>query len=133
MKPQRWPYWSAVCILYGKSNRLAYADCFYRYSGGAYLIFGGRSGLFTGDPLYHVLAGGLMLGAFYGYLTMLPLRLHPRSVNFWCGLWHHNSTYSPLGWISGRSSYSILLMNLVVPFIERWTAPKVYGMQSVRV
>ena len=27
-------------------------------------------------------------------------------------------------------SYSILLMNLVVPFIERWTAPRVYGIQK---
>ncbi len=38
--------------------------------------FGGNGGLFTGDPLYHVLAGGLMLGAFFmatDYVTSPPV------------------------------------------------------------
>lgn len=97
-------------------------------------IFGGRGGLFAGDPLYHVLAGGLMLGAFFmatDYVTS-PVTPQGRLV-FGVGCGIITVLIRLWGGYPEGVSYSILLMNLVVPFIERWTAPRVYGTQTSRV
>ena len=38
-------------------------------------MFGGQSGLFAGDPIFHVLSGGLILGALRGRQSMNDGRL----------------------------------------------------------
>lgn len=96
-------------------------------------VFGGSSGLFTGDPLYHVLAGGLMLGAFFmatDYVTT-PVTPNGRLI-FGVGCGIITVLIRLWGGYPEGVSYSILLMNLVVPFIERWTAPRVYGVKPAR-
>ncbi|MGI6130109.1 MAG: RnfABCDGE type electron transport complex subunit D [bacterium] len=96
-------------------------------------IFGGRSGMFTGDPLYHILAGGLMLGAFFmatDYVTS-PVTAKGRLV-FGIGCGFVTVLIRLWGGYPEGVSYSILLMNLLVPFIERWTAPRVYGVKTAR-
>ncbi|NMA55387.1 MAG: RnfABCDGE type electron transport complex subunit D [Firmicutes bacterium] len=96
-------------------------------------VFGGSGGLFTGDPLFHVLAGGLILGAFFmatDYVTSPVTPLGRVVFGVGCGL--ITVLIRLWGDYPEGVSYSILLMNLLVPFIERWTAPRVYGMQPMQ-
>lgn len=91
-------------------------------------IFGGREGAFSGDPLFHVLAGGLILGAFFMATDMVttPVTVKGRYIfGIGCGiltvlirLW---------GGYPEGVSYSILLMNAITPLIDRWTKPRRFG------
>jgi electron transport complex protein RnfD len=90
-------------------------------------IFGGTSGLLTGDPLFHILSGGLILGAFFMATDMVtsPVTFKGRLLfGMGCGiltvvirLWGG----SPEG-----VCYSILLMNLTTPLLDR-LKPKPFG------
>lgn len=90
-------------------------------------IFGGEK-LFTGDFIYHILAGGLMLGAFFmatDYTTS-PVTFKGRIImGFGCGLLA--SVIRLFGGYPEGVSYSILLMNLAVPMIDRFIIPKSFG------
>lgn len=90
-------------------------------------IFGGQS-LFTGDWLYHILSGGLMIGAFFmatDYATS-PVTFKGRIImGVGCGvLTAIIRLYT--GYPEGVS-YAILLMNICVPLIDRFTVPKTFG------
>ncbi|HOP99515.1 MAG TPA: RnfABCDGE type electron transport complex subunit D [Acetivibrio clariflavus] len=90
-------------------------------------IFGGKT-LFTGDWLYHVLSGGLMIGAFFmatDYATS-PVTFKGRVImGLGCGiLTAVIRLYT--GYPEGVS-YAILLMNICVPLIDRYTVPKSFG------
>ncbi len=88
----------------------------------------GPEGVFTGDALYHILAGGLMLGAFFmatDYATS-PMSASGKVVfAFGCGVL--TSVIRLWGGYPEGVSYSILLMNLVVPLIDRAFQPKRFG------
>ncbi|MBN1526135.1 MAG: RnfABCDGE type electron transport complex subunit D [Candidatus Omnitrophica bacterium] len=91
-------------------------------------LFNGRSGFFTGDALFFVLSGGLILGAFFmatDYVTS-PLTAKGRIVfGVGCGL----LTFAIrrfAGYPEGVS-YAILIMNAAVPLIDRYTYPKWLG------
>jgi electron transport complex protein RnfD len=114
--------------------------------GGAYLIWKGiiswripavyivtvaaLSALFgrEGGPVAEVLSGGLILGAFYmatDYATS-PMTPHGQIVfAFGCGL--IASLIRAFGGYPEGVSYSILIMNLAVPIIDRLTPPRVFG------
>lgn len=90
-------------------------------------VFGG-SALFTGDFLYHILSGGLILGAVYmatDYATS-PMTTKGRIImGIGCGLLTgiiRLYTNYPEG-----VSFAILIMNIVVPLIDRYTVPKSFG------
>lgn len=90
-------------------------------------IFGGQT-LFTGDWLYHILSGGLMIGAFFmatDYATS-PITFKGRIImGLGCGvLTAVIRLYT--GYPEGVS-YAILLMNICVPLIDRYTVPKSFG------
>jgi len=96
-------------------------------------IFGRSGALFGGDPLYHVLAGGLLLGSIYmatDYSTS-PITAKGKIImGVGCGLLTaviRLFTTSPEG-----VSYSILIMNAVTPLIDRYTAPVVFGGEKPR-
>jgi electron transport complex protein RnfD len=91
-------------------------------------IFGGVDGLFSGDPLFHVLAGGLMLGAFYMATDMVtsPVTLSGGYI-FGVGCGVITVLIRLIGGYPEGVSYSILLMNLTVPLIDRYTQPKTFG------
>ncbi len=90
-------------------------------------ILGGET-LFTGDFLYNILAGGLMLGAFYmatDYTTS-PVSFRGKIImGIGCGLL--TSVIRLYGGYPEGVSYSILLMNLVVPLIDRYLVPVGFG------
>ena len=91
-------------------------------------IFGGTEGLFSGDPIFHVLSGGLILGAFFMATDMVtsPVTYYGRIIfGIGCGIL--TVVIRLVGGYPEGVSYSILLMNLTVPLIDRYTKPKVFG------
>lgn len=91
-------------------------------------IFGGYEGYFTGSWLFHILYGGLILGAFFMATDMVtsPLTVKGRFV-FGIGCGVLTSLIRLVGGYPEGVSYAILLMNLTVPLINRFTGPKVFG------
>lgn len=90
-------------------------------------------GIFGGYPLYQVLAGGLMLGAFFMATDYSSSPVTPMGkiiMGFGCGLL--TGLIRVYGGYPEGVSYSILLMNLAVPLIERYTRPRVFGTESGR-
>jgi electron transport complex protein RnfD len=88
----------------------------------------GPAGLFTGDALYHILAGGLMLGAFFmatDYTTS-PMSFKGK-ILFALGCGVLTSVIRLWGGYPEGVSYSILLMNLAVPLINKAFKPKRFG------
>jgi Na+-translocating ferredoxin:NAD+ oxidoreductase subunit D len=91
-------------------------------------VFNGQAGLFTGDALFFVLSGGLVLGAFFmatDYVTS-PLSARGKVIfGIGCGL----LTFlirKFAGYPEGVS-YAILIMNAATPIIDRYTFPKWFG------
>lgn len=94
-------------------------------------ILGGEA-LFTGNAVYHIFTGGLMLGAFFmatDYTTS-PMTFKGRIIlGVGCGLL--TVLIRLYGGYPEGVSYSILLMNLVVPLIDRYTIPRSFGGEKV--
>jgi electron transport complex protein RnfD len=91
-------------------------------------IFGGTEGFFTGNWLFHILSGGLILGAFFMATDMVTSPINPKGqyiFAFGCGVL--TVTIRLWGGYPEGVSYSILLMNLAVPLIDRYTVPRVFG------
>lgn len=91
-------------------------------------IFGGKAGLFTGDFVAHILAGGLILGAFFmatDYSTS-PITFKGKLImGVGCGLLT-GIIRLYTGYPEGVS-FAILLMNIVTPLIDRYTIPTSFG------
>ncbi len=88
----------------------------------------GPSGLFTGNALYHILGGGLMIGAIFmatDYTTS-PMS-GTGKVIFAAGCGILTSIIRLWGGYPEGVSYSILLMNLTVPLIDRAFVPNLFG------
>ncbi len=91
-------------------------------------IFGGSEGLFTGNWIFHILSGGLILGAFYMATDMVSSPLNYRGqLIFGIGCGILTTIIRLWGGYPEGVSYAILLMNLTVPLIDRFTVPKVFG------
>lgn len=91
-------------------------------------IFGGTEGMFTGDSLFHVLSGGLMLGAFYMATDMVTSPVTSKGrIYFGIGCGVFTVIIRLIGGYPEGVSYSILLMNLAVPLLDRYTKPKTFG------
>lgn len=91
-------------------------------------IFGGATGLFTGNPLFHVLSGGLILGAFYMATDMVttPITMRGRLL-FGAGCGLLTAVIRLWGGYPEGVSYAILLMNLTTPLLDRATQPRAFG------
>lgn len=90
-------------------------------------IFGG-DGYFSGDWLFHILSGGLFLGAFFmatDYSTTPVTQKGAFVFGVGCGIL--TVIIRLAGGYPEGVSYSILLMNVASPIIERLTAPKRFG------
>jgi len=91
-------------------------------------VFGGTDGLLTGNALFHIFSGGLFLGAFYMATDMVtsPVTFAGR---LWFGVGCGVLTVIIRLWggYPEGVSYSILLMNLTTPLLDRYTRPKVFG------
>jgi len=84
--------------------------------------------VFGGDPYRHILAGGLMLGAFFmatDYVTA-PLTDSGKII-FAVGAGILTVCIRKFGGMPEGVCFSILLMNAVTPLIDRYTMPRPFG------
>jgi Na+-translocating ferredoxin:NAD+ oxidoreductase subunit D len=90
--------------------------------------FNGSNSLFSGDSLFFVLSGGLILGAFFmatDYVTS-PLSARGKII-FGLGCGMLTFVIRRFAGYPEGVSYSILIMNAVVPIIDKYTQPKWFG------
>jgi Na+-translocating ferredoxin:NAD+ oxidoreductase subunit D len=80
------------------------------------------------DPVFHILAGGLALGAFYMATDMVTSPITNKgNIIFAFGLGLFTVAIRIYGGYPEGVSYSILLMNCAVPLINKYTVPKKFG------
>ena len=80
------------------------------------------------DPIFQLLSGGLMLGAFYMATDMVTSPITPRgSYIFGIGAGIVLVVIRLFGGVPEGVMYSILLMNAFTPIINRKTRPKIFG------
>ncbi len=90
--------------------------------------FGGDTGLFTGDPIIHILSGGLILGAFFmatDYVTCPTVRKGQIIFGIGCGAL--TMLIRLKGGFPEGVMFAILLMNCFAPLIDRSIKPKMFG------
>ncbi len=83
---------------------------------------------FGQDPLYHLLSGGLMIGAFFmatDYVTAPLSRKGKIIFGIGCGLL--TALLRIFGSMSGGVSFAIIFMNILTPHLDRWTIPVPFG------
>lgn len=91
----------------------------------------GRDGLRV--PIYELFVGGLMLGAFFMATDYASSPITPvGQVIFALGCGLITTLIRIFGGYPEGVSYSILLMNLCVPLIDRFTEPKIFGAPEVK-
>jgi electron transport complex protein RnfD len=92
-------------------------------------LFAGKN-LFTGDWVFHILSGGLVLGAFFmatDYVTSPLTRKGHIIFGVGCGLL--TAVIRVWGGYPEGVSYAILMMNAAAPLIDRFTKNRVYGVK----
>ena len=91
-------------------------------------IFGGPDGYFTGNVIFHVLSGGLLLGALFMATDMVtsPVTRKGKWI-FAVGCGVFTMLIRIKGGYPEGVSYAILLMNTATPLIDLYTKPKIYG------
>jgi len=90
-------------------------------------IFGPK-GLFSGDWIFQILSGGLILGAFFmatDYVTSPLTRKGQIIFGIGCGL--ITAVIRLWGGYPEGVSYAILMMNAATPVIDRYTKNRIYG------
>lgn len=91
-------------------------------------VFGGKGALFTGDPILHLLSGGIILGAFYmatDYVTCPSVRRGQVLFGIGCGFL--TMLIRLKGGYPEGVMFAILLMNCFSPLIDRGFKSKVFG------
>ncbi|MCG2722384.1 MAG: RnfABCDGE type electron transport complex subunit D [Thermodesulfovibrionales bacterium] len=91
-------------------------------------IFGGQEGFFTGDPLLHLMTGGLMLGAFFmatDYVTSPSVK--NGQILFGTGCGFLTMLIRLKGGYPEGVMFAILIMNCFSPLIDRGFRTKVFG------
>ena len=80
------------------------------------------------NPVFHIFAGGLMLGAFFMATDMVTSPVTPKgSWIFGIGAGVVLITIRLFGGLPEGVMYSIIFMNGLVPLINRYTKPKIFG------
>ena len=93
----------------------------------------GGEGFFTGNALYHIFAGGLILGAFFMATDYVSSPVTPKGqiiMGVGCGVL--TSVIRIYGGYPEGVSYSILLMNVAAPLIDKLTMPRIFGEVKTR-
>lgn len=82
----------------------------------------------TGSPLFHILSGGTMLGAFF--IATDPITASTTikgKLVFGAGVGLLTYIIRVWGGYPDGIAFAVLLMNMLVPLIDYYTQPKVYG------
>jgi len=96
-------------------------------------IFGGKGALFTGDPIMHLLSGGLMLGAFFmatDYVTSPSVKKGQLLFGVGCGFL--TMLIRLKGGYPEGVMFAILIMNCFTPLIDRSFKSEVFGAVKVK-
>lgn len=95
------------------------------------LLFGGINGFLSASvllPFFHIFSGGLILGAFFMATDMVTSPVTKRGrIYFGIGCGILTVVIRLAGGYPEGVTYSILLMNIAVPLIDRYTVPKPFG------
>ncbi len=95
-----------------------------RYTGGTY---------FSGDVVFHIFTGGIILGAVYMATDMVTSPLTGKGrIIFGIGLGFLTFLIRVYGSFPEGVSLAIILMNIFVPMINQYTKPKRFGIQIKR-
>lgn len=100
----------------------------YIFTVGIFTYIFGQKSLFSGDWLFHILSGGLILGAFFmatDYVTSPLTRKGHIIFGIGCGLL--TAIIRLWGGYPEGVSYAILMMNAATPLIDRYTKTRIYG------
>ncbi|NMM61340.1 RnfABCDGE type electron transport complex subunit D [Clostridium sp. P21] len=88
----------------------------------------GPAGMFTGDPVFHMMAGGLVIGAFFMATDMVTTPITRKGqIIFAFGAGLITTLIRLKGGYPEGVCYSLLLMNCVSPLIDRLCPPKKFG------
>jgi electron transport complex protein RnfD len=91
-------------------------------------IFGGKEGLFTGDAVFHMMSGGLVLGAFFmatDYVTGPSVRSAQIMFGIACGIL--TAIIRLKGGYPEGVMFAILIMNSFAPLLDRRLRSRVFG------
>lgn len=91
-------------------------------------IFGGKEGLMTGDPILHMMSGGLILGAFFmatDYVTGPSVRSAQVVFGVCAGIL--TTLIRLKGGYPEGVMFAILLMNCFAPLLDRGMKSPVFG------
>ncbi len=96
----------------------------------AFIFWAVDSGTYP-DPFFHLVTGGLILGAFFMATDMVTSPVTPKGqliFGFGCGL----LTYLIRTWggYPEGVSFAVVIMNAAVPLIDQYTRPAIYGQRS---
>ncbi|MEJ2683021.1 MAG: RnfABCDGE type electron transport complex subunit D [Candidatus Sulfobium sp.] len=94
-------------------------------------IFGGKEGFFTGNPVIHLLSGGLMLGAWFmatDYVTSPSMKKGQIIFGIGCGCL--TMLIRLKGGFPEGVMFAILLMNCFAPLLDRRVKSKVFGLRK---
>ena len=85
------------------------------------------------NPLFHLVTGGLILGAFFMATDMVTSPVTQRGMLiFGCGCGLLTVLIRLFGGYPEGVSFAILLMNAATPLIDRYTRPKIYGQVAAK-
>ena len=82
---------------------------------------------FGADPIMQIFSGGLFLGAFFMATDMVTSPTTQRKSSFAFGIGLLVSLIRMKGGYPEGTAYAILIMNGVVPLIDRYIRPKKFG------
>ncbi len=89
---------------------------------------GALTALFGGDPILHMMSGGLILGAFYMATDMVTIPITTKGqIIFAVGAGALTVLIRLKGGYPEGVCYAILLMNCITPLIDRLVRPVKYG------
>lgn len=91
-------------------------------------IFGGKGAFFTGDPILHLLSGGMILGAFYmatDYVTSPSVKKGQLVFGAGCGFL--TMLIRLKGGFPEGVMFAILIMNCFAPLIDRGFKTHIFG------
>jgi len=91
-------------------------------------IFGGQNGLCHGDPIFHMMAGGLIIGAFFMATdpVTVPMTKTGQMI-FAFGAGVLTLLIRLVGGYPEGVCYALLLMNTLTPLIDKYIYPKKFG------
>lgn len=119
---------SALALLIGAGYLLYKGIIDWRIPTAYFVTVGAMALLFGQDPLFHLLAGGLIIGAFFmatDYVTTPVTSRGKLIFGLGCGLL--TMLIRKYGGYPEGVCYSILIMNATTPLLDRFTRPRRFG------